>query len=418
MDRLSFGHECLCIVSCGLFAGVVDGAEPVRVTSAAIDIEYAVNENALPLDAVRLWYTLDRGATWQQSGLDEDRQSPITFHASQEGLHGFFLVARNPSGQSSPPPTQTTEPQQWAFIDYTPPVVQLHPLRQTAALGQRMLQIRWAAIDAHFDARPIELTYRRPPDTTWHLVAPEPLANTGQFDWRLPEAVSGPLVIRLTASDGGGHRVQVESDVFEITQIGHGAPGSSDLTDAPSSDGSFPDTGVSPLPGSPRAKERAARLFDEAIAHRQRGEYREGVARLREAVRLEPQRAEAFAEMADMLFRLGDLDRALNAYDLALRQQPTMRAALRGAAMVYRRKNDHAAAGRYLRTILRYNPSDAEVWMNLGDVAVFQGDELLARECYTRASQIDPDADQVIEDARKRLALMTESSRTPRQEGK
>ena len=135
---------------------------------------------------------------------------------------------------------------------------------------------------------------------------------------------------------------------------------------------------------------------------------------MREAVTLDPERAEAFAEMADMLYRVGDWDRALNAYELALRQQPTMRAALRGAAMVYRQRNDHATAARYLRSILRYNPNDAEVWMNLGDVAVFQGDEVLARECYTRATEMAPDASQVVEDARKRLALMTEVSRTYR----
>lgn len=56
--------------------------------------------------------------------------------------------------------------------------------------------------------------------------------------------------------------------------------------------------------------------------------------------------------------------------------------------------------------------------MNLGDVAVFQGDEVLARKCYVRASQIDPDATQVIADARKRLELMAEVSRTYRPGGK
>ena len=55
--------------------------------------------------------------------------------------------------------------------------------------------------------------------------------------------------------------------------------------------------------------------------------------------------------------------------------------------------------------------------MNLGDVAVFQGDEVLARECYTRAAEIDPGATTVIEDARKRLALMAQVSRSYAQDG-
>ena len=78
---------------------------------------------------------------------------------------------------------------------------------------------------------------------------------------------------------------------------------------------------------------------------------------------------------------------------------------------------DHAAAANLLRTVLRHNPNDAEVWMNLGDVAIYQGDEVFARECYLRATQIDPGATHVITDARKRLSLMAKVSRSYRPPG-
>ena len=65
------------------------------------------------------------------------------------------------------------------------------------------------------------------------------------------------------------------------------------------------------------------------------------------------------------------------------------------------------------KTRVTTNPKDAEVWLQLGDVAVHQGDEVRAREYYTRASQIDPQASIVIADAQKRLALMAEVSRNP-----
>ena len=139
---------------------------------------------------------------------------------------------------------------------------------------------------------------------------------------------------------------------------------------------------------------------------------------MREAIRLDPQLTDAFAEMAGMLYLLGDTDKALSAYELALAQQPTLRKALQGAARVYRHKHDYRSAAERLRTILRYNPNDAEVWMNLGDIAVYQGDEILARECYTRATQIDPDATEIIASARKRLALMQEVSRTYKPRGR
>ncbi len=56
--------------------------------------------------------------------------------------------------------------------------------------------------------------------------------------------------------------------------------------------------------------------------------------------------------------------------------------------------------------------------MNLGDIAIYQGDEILARECYTRATHIDPQATQVIADAQKRLDLMAEVSRGYQPDGK
>jgi len=178
---------------------------------------------------------------------------------------------------------------------------------------------------------------------------------------------------------------------------------------------SLPDessVGGTALTGSPRAQDLADRLVREAVALRQQGDYRRGVSRLREAVRLDPNRMDAFAEMGGMLYRLGDLDRAMNAFEIVLRQEPGSRMALLGTAAVYSQKKDYAAAAQRLRTVLRHRPNDAEVWMNLGDVAVYQGDEPLARECYARASLIDPSAEKIVADARARLKLMSEVSRT------
>jgi len=410
MPRNLVWHGCLYLAIGAFGAAIARGADHIQVRSRVFDIEYSINEDALPLASVQLWYTLDGGANWQEFGFDEDRQSPITFHAPQEGLYGFFLVLANTTGPSSTKPTSTTQPHLGAFVDYTPPVVQLHTLRSTTMLGQRVLQARWTAIDPHFDVRPVELAYQRPPDETWYPVTPDPVANTGRYDWRVPEGLSGRVAVRLTVTDKGGHRIDSEQQVIELAPVqpieraGDASLGVSATTLASAG------RNVA-LPGLAQSTEKARRLFSEAEVCKQRGEFREGIARLREAVKLNPRWAEAFAEMADMLYRIGDPDRALRAYELALKQQPTMRSALRGAAMVYRQRNDHVAAARMLRTILRYNPNDAEVWMNLGDIAIYQGDEVLARECYTRATQIDPGATRVIADARKRLELMAEVSR-------
>ncbi len=418
MLRERFRHGCLVLAVGALSAVAAQGDEPVQVRSRVVDIEFTVNDSALPLDSVELWYTLDGGVTWRAGGVDPDRQSPITFHAPQEGLYGFFVVVTNSTGPSSMAPTQGLKPQLQAFIDDTPPIVQLHPVHQTTALGQRLLQIRWTAIDSHLGSRPVTVAYQRPPDQTWYPVSPDPLVNTGRFDWRLPESLTGPVAVRLTVSDKAGHQVNSERRVVEIAP----APAPAEVRRgdtrpaAPTRDAVYAafSYGRSQPTAAPK---RSPSLFDEALELRDRGEYREGIMRLREAVKLNPRWPEAFAEMGDMLYRIGDLDRALNAYELALREQPLMRPALRGAAMIYQQKKDQSSAARYLRMILRSNANDAEVWMNLGDIAIYQGDEVLARECYTRATRTDSSATQVIDDARKRLRLMDEVSRRYRQDG-
>jgi len=386
-------------------------SDPVRVNTRVFDIEYAVNDAALPLDSVQLWYTLDDGRTWRHYGYDDDGHSPFTFQAPEEGPFGFFVVLQNSTGASSEPPAPGTAPHQTAFVDYTPPVVQLHELRPTVQFGQRILQLRWTAIDANLITRPMELSYRSIPDTSWHPINPDRAANTGRFDWRLPDEVRGSIAVRVAAVDQGGNRVDSKEQVADLSTIS-GPPQDLDQDRLRSSNASRESSPINSVTASPRAGARAAHLYADAISHRDRGELRRSIALLRDAVRLDPNMTEAFAEMASLLYLLGDLDKSINAYEIALTQRPSMRSALQGAARVYRRKNDYASAAERLRTILRYNPNDAEVWMNLGDIAVYQGDEILARDCYSRATKIDPQATDVIAAARKRLELMQRVSRT------
>lgn len=402
-------HGCLLITVAAFNGGAALAAETIRVRSRTFEIEYTVNEAALPLDSVELWYTKDGGQNWQRYGLDDDRQSPMPFRAPSEGLFGFFLVLTNGTGASSAPPGPSTQPHQWAVVDFTPPVVQLHPLRQAHALGQRVLQVRWTAIDSQLTSRPIQIEYQTLSDRAWQQVSPEPLSNTGRFDWRLPPNLIGSVALRIAATDRGGHRTTSDPQTIDVTSAPAAQPSANGPTPSLASP-TYIDRDVA-LAGSRRAKKRVAELFEQGIRHRERGDYVGGIARLRDVVRLDPQMTPAFTAMASMLEKIGDLDRSLNAYEIALKQDPTNREALRGSAVVFRGMHDYNSAAKQLRTVLRYHPDDAEIWMNLGDIAVFQGDELLARGCYTRATQIDPTAKKVIADARERIALMSRVSR-------
>jgi len=377
------------------------------VRSKTFDIEYHVNPGALPLDSVELWYTRDDGKSWQTFGLDEDRQSPFTFVAPEEGPYGFFIILTNSTGASSSQPKPGTPPQQSVFVDYTPPMVQLHPLKLVTSNGQRILEIHWTAVDSQFAARPIALSYRRLPDNVWTPIVLDPLANTGRYDWRIPDELKGAVAVQVVATDRGGNSTTGESESLEIPALSS----TNFATAANPTPGPTVSASSTMLPGSKRAQDHVAKLLEEAMLFRDKGDYSESMSRLREVVRLDPMMTDAFAEMGMILHRMGDPQRAMDAYEIALKQRPTLRSALLGSALILKQRSDYSAAAERLRTILKYNANDAEVWLHLGDVAVYQGDEVYARECYTRAAQINPDA-PIVADARKRLALMAETSRT------
>ncbi len=405
--------------------------DAVTAQTRHVEIDYTINREALPLQDVEVWMTADRGSSWQLIGHDQDLETPAVFEAPSEGLFGLLLIIKNATGPSSLPPTTSTPPQRWVFVDETPPVVQLHPLKQAVASGERIVQIRWTAIDTFLPERPIELQYQTAAGADWFPVMPGPLANTGQFDWQTPPGLSS-VAIRVVVQDRGGHRVASEPGYVTVTPptfsapaIAAGSPSTTYMAPTgtnmhgyaqPNGGGGYPTSTIalpaSALTGSPRAKQLAGRYMSEAAALRDQGDLQRSVSKLREAIRLDPNRTDAFAEMAGILYRLGDFDRAMIAYDIVLRQEPSSRSALLGSAAIFSRRKDYTSAERSLRTVLRHRPNDAEVWMNLGDVAVFQGNEGLARESYNRAAQIDPSATKIIADARSRLRLMDGVSRT------
>ncbi|MCH7477739.1 MAG: hypothetical protein IIA14_06525 [SAR324 cluster bacterium] len=145
-----------------------------------------MNDDALPLDVVTLWYKLGGGSSWAEYGTDPDQRSPMSFRASREGRHGFFFVFQNATGSSSPAPQAGAPPQLSVFVDYTPPVAELHTLRQVYTLGKRTLQIRWTAMDINFK---IGLLHNVDLQFVFGLYSEE-ISSTGELLGNFPQAFS------------------------------------------------------------------------------------------------------------------------------------------------------------------------------------------------------------------------------------
>lgn len=370
-----------------------------KVRSQVFDIGYQVSEAALPLQAVHLWYTLDRGQSWRQYGRDDDAQSPMPFHARDEGLHGFYFVVTNDAGASGNIPGPDTEPQQWAMVDFTPPILQLHSAEQDPdSMAHPILRIRWTAIDQHLPTRPVGLWYRSVPAGEWAAIVRD-VANTGRYDWRIPDDVTGSIIVRATVRDLGGHLVQATSPATEVVRS---------RTQAADSLNAARQAHTAESPAlDPADQTRLQALAARGVWHADRGEHRLAIARFRDALKLDAGHSEALLGMGDSLYTLGDQSPSIEAYQLLLKRDPTNRNGLESLARVLVAQRNYPAAMKQLEALVRQNPNDVMGWLELGDVTLYQGDQVRAAEHYRRAATLDPAAAEVITMAKARLANLS-----------
>ena len=134
------------------------------------------------------------------------------------------------------------------------------------------------------------------------------------------------------------------------------------------------------------------------------GELEMAVSFLRDALALDPDRAETLVELAGVMYSRGELQPSADAYKLALTRKPHLRPALEGLAKAYIGQRRFGDAVEQLGRIVQANPRDVEAWLNLGDVAVYQGDEPLALEHYTRAATLNPALAGIVQKAQRRMA--------------
>ena len=334
----------------------------------------------------------------------------MPFQAREEGLLGFYFVVTNAAGVSGSPPESGTEPQQWAMVDYSPPILQLHAAEHDPdSSTDPIVRIRWTAIDQHLPTRPVGLWYRSVPAGNWVAIASD-VANTGRYDWRVPDDVPDSIVVHITVQDRAGNRVQATSPAIEMnrspTPTGPGAPRAAR---SESGFGTESALRLPPEPASSGTLDPVTRARMQALAargawHAARGEQRLAIARYRDALQLDAGHTESLLGVADSLYSVGDLSPSIEAYHLLLTRDPTNRVGLERLARALVAQRDYPAAARQLEILLRHNPGDVMAWLELGDVALYQGDQVAAAEHYRRAATLDPQAAEVIAMARARLA--------------
>ncbi len=377
----------------GVFASVAVSQETETLAVRSFEIGFDVVD-ARADDTVTLWYTHDDGNTWAKWKTVAAEAGGISFDAAHDGSYGFRLAINGSNGVE---PLETF----WTWVDGEPPVLQLHPLNLEHGAGiQPVVLVRWTAVDAGLARRPVSLAYRVGVKGQWHGIE-DGVANTGSYDWRLPEGVSGDVAIRVRCVDRAGHAASA---------VGTSSVPSRNVEDIESF-GSLPRN-VKAFVGQDLPQERGVReadreradkLFDKAQQHVARTEYRLAASRLRDVLAIDPQRVDALVTLGGVLYAQGLKDEALESYGLALSQRPNSYEALEGSALVHLGEKRFGAAVQQLSQIVRNDPNHAQTWLHLGDVAIYQGDEILAREHYKRVLGIPTASSELTTQARSRL---------------
>jgi cytochrome c-type biogenesis protein CcmH/NrfG len=162
---------------------------------------------------------------------------------------------------------------------------------------------------------------------------------------------------------------------------------------------------------SARDFERANELFARARRHLARGEMELAADRLRDAVGANPAMVDALVELGGTLYALEELEESAGAFEQAIVQAPGSREATIGLARTLVRQKKFAEAQEKLHQVVDAHPQDAESWLHLGDIAVYRGDEVAARQCYVKANQLAADDAATSKRAQQRLDALPSLTR-------
>lgn len=176
-----------------------------------------------------LWYTQDRGTSWKKAPKTEGSAAPpgtlppvpgqasegtgkLVFEATEQGLYGFLVVARNGVGIGDPDPRPGDTPRHWVEFDTEAPKVEL-----VAQAGKgydvRNVTIQWRASDKNLADKPVKLMYAEkrgdaePSEVDWKPIPG--LGSTfeaqGVQTWTVGREGPHRFLIRATAVDKAGN---------------------------------------------------------------------------------------------------------------------------------------------------------------------------------------------------------------------
>ncbi len=385
------------------------------IRSKKMKINYQI-DHSMELSRVELWYAHGLDGSWQLYDYDLDMKSPIVYTAQNEGLYRFLVVAVDQWGRRSYAsgnqaqaystsliPPVDTQSHQIVFIDYTPPKLYLYNPRAELVLQQGdSVKVRWRGFDANLPERPVKVYFRKDGIKQWIQIG-ESLPVQGDFNWTFPSRLSGSIQLKVALQDSAGNLdVQYSGRIFiqPTKTTSEVIPSVAPKVEKPVQldheifKSQLPDTTPTILQVPKVKKEvipefvslekvkQAKDAFRRGCLHSQREEWLLAIKAYHESISLDPEAVEPRVNLANVYFRTGKFEKALEHFEVVLQKQPKRTNALFGLAQTQMALNQHEKALASLDKLLKQDRKDWQAWQMQAEAAKQIGDLALAKSSW------------------------------------
>lgn len=157
------------------------------------------------IGSVAIFGSTDMGKTWRLWTTDQDKVSPVSIDAPEQGRYAFRVVVTNLGGLASEIPAAGTPPELVIDVDLTAPTPKITAAPYGKDSTRASLIIQWDCPDQDLPEAPVAIAYSDSQQGPWTTIT-QATPNTGQYEWVLHPNLPTSVYLRMAVVDKAGNK--------------------------------------------------------------------------------------------------------------------------------------------------------------------------------------------------------------------